>query len=49
MKTFATALLASAAAARGGSGGINQGYGNLSLGASHGYGYNIGNDYTHGD
>lgn len=49
MKSFAAALIATAINARGTTGGINQGYANASLGASHGYGYNVGNDYTHGD
>ena len=49
MKAFATALLLTAAAARGGSGGLKQGNKNPSLGATHGYGYNVGNDYLHGD
>lgn len=47
MKSFATALLATAINAR--TGGIDQGYDNASLGASHGYGYNVGNGYKHGD
>jgi len=49
MKYFASALLAGAINARGTSGGINQGYENASKGASHGFGYNVGNDYMHGD
>lgn len=49
MKYFAPALIASATYARGTSGGILQGNNNPSLGATHGYGYNIGNDYFHGD
>jgi hypothetical protein len=49
MKNFAVALLAVSVAARGTSGGINQGYANPSFGATHGYGYNEGNDYIAGD
>ena len=49
MKFFVSAMLAASISARGGSGGINQGYPNHSIGASHGYGYNVGNDYTTGD
>ena len=49
MRTFATALLAIAVSARGTSGGINQGQLNASKGGRHGYGYNIGNSYSHGD
>jgi hypothetical protein len=48
MRTFATALLATAVTARGNQGGIRQGYGG-GVGAGHGYGYNMGNSYTHGD
>lgn len=48
MKTFATALLATAVTARGNQGGIRQGYGG-GVGAGHGYGYNVGNSYAHGD
>ena len=49
MKTFTAAILASAVYARGNEGGIRQGKLNASHGARHGYGYNIGNDYVHGD
>ena len=49
MKTFYAAMMASAASARGTSGGLLQGNDNPSLGATHGYGYNVGNDYLHGD
>lgn len=44
MNYFSGALLAASASAY-----INQGYGNASLGAQHGYGYGIGNGYKHGD
>ena len=49
MKYFASAMVASVISARGTSGGINQGYANPSLGATHGYGYNVGNTYKAGD
>jgi hypothetical protein len=49
MKYFTTSLLSAAVYARGGSGGLNQGYPNSSMGGQHGYGYNVGNDYLHGD
>ena len=49
MKFFASSMLASAVTARGGSGGIIQGNPNKSVGGSHGYGYNLGNTYEHGD
>lgn len=49
MKTFAATLIATAVTARGGSGGINQGFQNASFSASHGYGYNEGNGYLAGD
>lgn len=51
MKYFSLALISSAAAARGYTGGFN--ISNISqsggIGAKYGYGYNIGNDFTHGD
>ena len=49
MKYFSAALLASAVSARGGSGGPVQGNPNASVGGQHGYGYNVGNSYLHGD
>lgn len=51
MKTFSLALLASAASARGLSGGLNASDIKYSgtIGSKFGYGYNIGNNYTHGD
>ena len=49
MKYFASAMVASVISARGTSGGINQGYANPSMGATHGYGYNVGNSYNAGD
>lgn len=49
MKYFASALLATATYARGNSGGILQGAVNSSVGGQHGYGYNVGNTYEHGD
>ena len=50
MKYFSLALLASAASARGTNGGLNASHiTGTTLGGSYGYGYNIGNDYTHGD
>lgn len=49
MKYFSAALLASAVSARGASGGPLQGNPNASVGGQHGYGYNVGNSYLHGD
>ena len=49
MKYFTASLLASVISARGATGGIRQGNPNASVGGQHGYGYNVGNDYLHGD
>ena len=49
MRYFAPALIVAAVKARGIGGGIRQSYSNGSLGSSHGYGYNLGNGYSHGN
>ena len=51
MKTFSLALIASAASARGLTGGFNASHIKYSgtIGSKYGYDYNVGNGYSHGD